>query len=164
MSLHLSDFKHRWVSTVTTKIQLPRISKGSCFLSGIWGIILFKAKCFILNISNGCFPVMGCILYWLFKCNRINIIWSSVWLTGITKITLSKTVPKDLLGMLERGSPHGLALSACGSCDFSCPLLMNLFSLLFLTGISLPSNQSLGISHLSYFFYLDNQVSLQIKS
>lgn len=54
--------------------------------------------------------------------------------------------------MLECGSLHGLALSACGFCDFLCPLLMDFFRILFLTGISLPSHQSLGMSLLSYFF------------
>ena len=71
---------------------------------------------------------------------------------ALWKLPFLRQFPGTYWGMLECGSLHGLALSACGFCDFLCPLLMDFFRILFLTGISLPSHQSLGMSLLSYFF------------
>ena len=80
-------------------------------------------------------------LYWSFKHNTINAIWSSGWLTDIKKMSFSKTILRDLLRHSRTWVSLLTGFECLWLCDSSCPLLMNSFSLLFLTGISLPSNQ-----------------------
>lgn len=123
---------------------------------GIGGIILLSAKYFTLSILDGTFPIMSYTLYWSFKHNTINVIWSG-WLTGIKKINFYRTIPGDLLRHART-----LVSPLTGSeWLWLWWLLMpplNEFvqpSLLFLTGISLlPIRRLPGLSLLNYFFCL----------
>lgn len=105
MDVNVSPTFWMWVNLCWyNKTSLPRIS-GQPFFPGIWGIILLSAKYFILSILDGSCSIMGYTLYWSFKQNTINRIWSSGWLTGIKKINFHKTIPRGLSEACQNASP-----------------------------------------------------------
>lgn len=93
-----------WIYAGTIKRRFLE-SPGSLFFPGIWGIILLSAKYFILSILYGSCSIMGYTLYWSFKQNTINRIWSFGWLTGIKKINFHKTIPRGLSEACQNASP-----------------------------------------------------------